>query len=132
MAWGNKVDMDRQSKFLSKEYLETRLRDFSAIKKHELYFQIYESNRVLSKTLYIEFWVKDGNKNFRQQTIRISDHIIDCSHAQFIVDPYACLTKKKKQQFIRLIESVIKLSKRKSLYRKLENLSQGKKDGKNA
>ena len=130
MIWGNKVDMDRQSKFLSKEYLETRLRDFSAIKKHELYFQIYESNRVLSKTLYIEFGVKDGNKNFGQQTIRISDHIIDCPHTQFIIDPYAYLTKKKKQQFIRLVESAIKLAKRKSLYHKLENLT--KKDGKNA
>lgn len=114
--------MDKQSKFLSKKYLETRLRDFSAIKKHELYFQIHESDRVLSKTLYVEFWVKDGGKNFKQQTIRISDHIIDCPHTQFIIDPYACLTKKKKQQFIRLVESAIKLSKRKSLYHKLENL----------
>ena len=114
--------MDKQSKFFSKEYLETRLRDFSAIKKHELYFQIHGSDRALSKTLYVEFWVKDGDKNFKLQTIRISDHIIDCPHTQFIIAPYACLTKKKKQQFIRLVENAIKLSKRKSLYHKLENL----------
>ena len=120
--------MDRQSKFLDKEYLETRLRDFSAIKKHELYFQIHESDRVLSKTLYIEFWVKDGGKNFKQRTIRISDHSIDCPHTQFIIDPYACLTKKKKQQFIRLVESAIKVSKKKNLYRKLENLQKEKDD----
>ena len=120
--------MDRQSKFLDKEYLETRLRDFSAIKKHELYFQIHESDRVLSKTLYIEFWVKDSGKNFKQRTIRISDHSIDCPHTQFIIDPYACLTKKKKQQFIRLVESAIKVSKKKNLYRKLENLQKEKDD----
>ena len=107
--------MDKQSKFFNKEYLETRLRDFSAIKKHELYFQIHESDRVLSKTLYVEFWVKDGDQN--------------CPHTQFIIEPYACLTKKKKQQFVRLVESAIKLSKRKSLYHKLENLGQDKKDG---
>ena len=76
--------MDKQSKFLSKEYLETRLRDFSAIKKHELYFQIHESDRVLSKTLYIEFWAKDGDKNFKQQTIRISDHIIMGNGTDFL------------------------------------------------
>lgn len=114
--------MDKQSKFLSKEYLETRLRDFSAIKKHELYFQIHESDRVLSKTLYVEFWVKDGNKNFKQQTIRISDHAIDCPHAQFIIEPYACLTKKKKQQFVRTIENIIEFSKKKALYFKFKNL----------
>ena len=84
---------------------------------------------MLSKTLYVEFWVKDGDKNFKQQTIRISDHIINCPHTQFIIDPYACLTKKKKQQFVRLVESAIKLAKRKSLYHKLENLGQDKKDG---
>ena len=121
--------MDKQSKFFNKEYLETRLRDFSAIKKHDLFFQIHESDRVLLKTLYVEFWVKDGDKNFKQQTIRISDHIINCPHTQFIIDTYACLTKKKKQQFVRLVESAIKLAKRKSLYHKLEILGQDKKDG---
>lgn len=123
--------METQAKFLSKEYLGTRLREFSAIKNHDLFFRIHESDRVLSKTLYVEFWAKDGDKNFKQQTIRISDHIIDCPHSQFIIDPYACLTKKKKQQFVRLVESAIKLSNRKSLYHKLENLEKDKKDGTN-
>ena len=117
--------MDKQSKFFNKEYLETRLRDFSAIKKHELYFQIHESDRVLSKTLYIEFWKKERGNYYKQQTIRISDHLQnDCPHIQFIVKPYDFLTKKKKQQFLRTIENTIKASERKSLYRKLNQIGE--------
>lgn len=115
--------METQSKFLNKEYLETRLRDFSAFKKHELTFRIHESDRTFSKTLYIEFWAVDGEKHYKQKTLRISDHLLaDCPHIQFIIEPQDCLTKKKKQKFVRVIEDVISLSKHKSLYHKLENL----------
>lgn len=117
--------MDTQAKFLNKDYLETRLRDLSVIRKKELSFQIHESDRALSRTLYIEFWKKEGENFYKQQTIRISDHLQnDCPHIQFIVKPYDFLTKKKKQQFLRTIENTIKASERKSLYRKLNQIGE--------
>jgi hypothetical protein len=117
--------MDTQSKLLNKEYLETRLRDLSVIRKKEFSFKIHESDRALSKTLYVEFWQKDGESYFKQQTIRISDHWQDdCPHIQFSVKPYDFLTKQKKQQFLRTIENSIKAMRRKSLYRKLNKIGE--------
>lgn len=115
--------METQARLLNKEYLETRLRDFNAIRRKELVFEIHESDRVLSKTLYVEFWEKNGDKNIKLKTIRISDHSIDnCPHIQFIIKPYDFLTKKKKQQFIKCVENTIKSAKRRSLNYKLNNL----------
>ena len=117
--------MDTQAKLLDKNYLETRLRDLSVIRKKEFVFKIKESDRVLSKTLYIEFWQKDGESYFKQYTIRVSDHFQEnCPHVQFIVKPYDFLTKQKKQQFLRTIENTIKAMQRKSLYRKLNRIGE--------
>ena len=117
--------METQAKLLNKDYLETRLRDLSVIRKKEFSFKIHESDRALSRTLYIEFWKKEGENYYKQQTIRISDHSQnDCPHIQFIVKPYDFLAKKKKQQFLRTIENTIKASERKSLYRKLNQIGE--------
>lgn len=117
--------MDTQAKFLNKEYLETRLRDLTPIRRKEFSFKIHESDRALSKTLYVEFWTKDGENYYKQQTIRISDHWQDdCPHIQFIVKPYEFLTKQKKQQFLRMIENTIKKGQRRNLYFKLKNLEE--------
>lgn len=121
--------MDLQSKFLNKEYLETRLRDFGAIKKNELSFMIHGSNRPNSKTLYVVFWSHDCDKNYQRKTVRISDHSLkDCVHPQFIVEPLKCLTKKKKQQFVRIIERAINCSKHKNIYEKFKKISNIKKN----
>lgn len=114
--------MDKQSKFLDKNYLKTRLMEFDAIKKGELTFELKESDRVLSKTLYVDFWANSGDKHYKQATMRISDHSIDCPHTQFIIEPYELITKKKKQQFVRLVECSIKRAKDKSLQHKLKFL----------
>lgn len=116
--------METQSRLLNKDYLETRLRDIGAIRRKELTFQIHESDRALSKTLYIEFWEKDGEKNIKLKTIRVSDHLQEenCPHIQFIVKPYDFLTKKKKQQFIKTVERAIRSAQRRSLNYKLNNL----------
>ena len=45
--------METQAKLLNKDYLETRLRDLSVIRKKEFSFKIHESDRALSRTLYI-------------------------------------------------------------------------------
>lgn len=122
--------MDTQAKLLDKNYLETRLRDLSVIRKKEFIFKIKESDRVMSKTLYVEFWSKDVDKFYKQETIRISDHWQEnCVHEQFIVSPYDFLTKQKKQQFLKAIENIVKKAQRRSLYKKLNNL--GEKYGSN-
>ena len=59
--------METQAKLLNKDYLETRLRDLSVIRKKEFSFKIHESDRALSRTLYIEFWKKEGeNYHFQK------------------------------------------------------------------
>lgn len=88
--------------FLSPEYLETRLRDFKDVKSKKVKFVITKSNREDSRTLYVQFWV--GNRKVSQ--LRVSDHIINTSDTQFIVAD-TILTKKKKAQFVRLVEKSI-------------------------
>lgn len=88
--------------FLSPEYLETRLRDFKDVKSKKVKFVITKSNREGSRTLYVQFWV--GNRKVSQ--LRVSDHIINTSDTQFIVAD-TILTKKKKAQFVRLVEKSI-------------------------
>lgn len=88
--------------FLSPEYLETRLRDFKDVKSKKVKFVITQSNREDSRTLYVQFWV--GNRKVSQ--LRVSDHIINTSDTQFIVAD-TILTKKKKAQFVRLVEKSI-------------------------
>ena len=88
--------------FLSPEYLETRLRDFKDVKSKKVKFVITKSNREDSRTLYVQFWV--GNRKVSQ--LRVSDHIINTSDTQFIVAD-TILTKKKKAQFVRLVDKSI-------------------------
>ena len=88
--------------FLSPEYLETRLRDFKDVKSKKVKFVITKSNREDSRTLYVQFWV--GNRKVSQ--LRVSDHIINTNDTQFIVSD-TILTKKKKAQFVRLVEKCI-------------------------
>ena len=88
--------------FLSPEYLETRLRDFKDVKSKKVKFVITKSNREDSRTLYVQFWV--GNRKVSQ--LRVSDHIINTNDTQFIVAD-TILTKKKKAQFVRLVEKCI-------------------------
>ena len=88
--------------FLSPEYLVTRLRDFKDVKRKKVKFVITKSNREDSRTLYVQFWV--GNRKVSQ--LRVSDHIINTSDTQFIVAD-TILTKKKKAQFVRLVEKCI-------------------------
>lgn len=88
--------------FLSQEYLETRLRDFKDVKSKKVKFVITKSNRKDSRTLYVQFRV--GNRKVSR--LRVSDHIINTSDTQFIVAD-TILTKKKKAQFVRLVEKSI-------------------------
>lgn len=105
--------MDTQSKLLNKQYLETRIRELKEIKNKEISFTIDESNRVFSKSLYVNFWCKGyGVEHFKISTLRVSDHEQeDCPFVQFIVYPNNTLTKKKKAELVRLLEETIRKGK---------------------
>lgn len=110
--------VDYEEKFLSREYLETRLRDFKEIRQKQVTFEIVKSNRENSKSLYIEFYI-DGIKG---HTLRVSDHIVNTCHTQFIAKPFTVLTKKKKAQFVALVESSIRKAKADTLKVKLRRI----------
>lgn len=117
--------METQIKFLNKQYLETRIRELKQVRRKEVKFEIKESDRAFSKTLYIEFYCNAGkDKWFKQRTLRISDHLLpDCPHAQFIIEPNGFLTKKKKHQFITMLENTVKRSKERQFYIELDKIS---------
>lgn len=117
--------METQDKFLNKQYLETRLREQREIKRKELFFDITESDRTFSRSLYINIYSQSlGGKRFKGHTIRISDHqLSDCPHSQFIIEPNSILTKKKKAQFIRILETAFKKAQIKHFYKELSKIS---------
>lgn len=95
--------------FLDKNYLETRLRDFKAIRKKEVFIEIKNSCNGFSKSLYVGFWVG----RYKGATLRVSDHIVNTNQVQFIVNG-DILTKKKNAEFERLVNKCI--SKAKALH----------------
>ena len=87
--------MEKQEKFLNKQYLETRVREVKEIRQGVVKFEITESDRLFSKTLYVNFYCfGEKGKWFKNHTLRVSDHNFeDCPHTQFIVEPTEDLTK---------------------------------------
>ena len=122
--------METQSKFLNKQYLETRLWETREIKRKEIKFEIEESDRAFSKTLYVNFFCLGlDNKWFKNHTLRISDHsFADCPHTQFIIEPNEYMTKKKKQQFMKAIELAIRKAKSRSFRLEMRNISRENKN----
>lgn len=122
--------METQSKFLNKQYLETRLWGIREIKRKEIKFEIEESDRAFSRTLYVNFFCLGlDNKWFKNHTLRISDHsLADSLHTQFIVKPNEYMTKKKKQQFITAIELAIRKAKSRNFRLEMRNISREAKN----
>lgn len=117
--------LETQSKFLNKQYLETRIGEFREIKKKEMLFKIEDSNRVFSKSIYISFYIKSSNGAwFKNSTLRISDHkLAECPHTQFIIEPDWAMTKKKKAQFMTAVEMAIRKAKTRNFYKELNKIS---------
>ena len=116
--------MELQSKFLNKEYLDIRIKEFDEIKNKEFEYIIKESNRVLSKSLYVEFCLNNNGFRFKVATMRISDHRFEkCIHTQFIIDPFENLTKSKRKSFVRIVNNLFKKGRQKMLDVKLYNIS---------
>lgn len=104
--------MDYEEKFLDKSYLETRIRDFKEIKNGDFEFCVERSkNYPESASLYVHF--KRGAWNIAE--LRVSDHSVNTAQTQFIVERGVILGKKKKEQFVRLVEKVIGVAKKKIL-----------------
>jgi hypothetical protein len=117
--------MDIQAKVLNKQYLETRIREIKEIKRKEIIFDIEESDRVFSKTLYVNFYCQgEDSWWFKGHTLRISDHFQEnCPHSQFIINPSEWFTKKKKVQFMKTLENAVKKAKTRCFYKELKKLS---------
>ena len=103
--------MDKQIKLLNKEYLATRIGELKEIKRGEATFKIRNSDRVFSKSIYIEFWLpmSGTDKFYKGATLRISDHEQEnCMFEQIIINPEKPLTKKKKAELVRNLDATIK------------------------
>lgn len=118
--------METQSKFLSIPYLETRLNEISEIKRGEMRYEIENSDRADSKSLYIMFFMLNGNSRWQKYaTLRISDHEQkNCIFPQFIVAPNDIMTKKKKQKFIGAIKKSVARAKIKFRVKALDKMEQ--------
>ena len=120
--------MDTQSRLLDKSYVEIQVRQLKEIKQDVLHFNIEQSNRKSSQTLYVSFyyepvasiWVKGS-------TLRISDHLIKNKiHTTFLINPDEILDKKTKLKFIRTLKNTIKVTYRKQLNMVMKRLENGK------
>lgn len=122
--------MDTQSKLLNKQYLETRIRELKEIRIKELEFTIEESDRVFSRSLYINFWCKGkGVEYFKISTLRVSDHEQKiCPFTQFIVYPNNTLTKKKKAELMRLLQETVKKGKTNFVKKTINRLTKEKEN----
>lgn len=121
--------MENQSKLLSKEYLEIRLKEFKEIEKNEITFSFENSNRAFSNSLYICFYSESGGKFWKRNTLRISDHFQNgCPHTQFLIEPNRVLSKKIKLKFMRTLNNIIKKCKIKHIYKEFTNLNKNEKD----
>lgn len=115
--------MEYEEKFLDPEYLSTRVRDFKEIKRGDLEFKVMRScNYPESASLYIKFM----RGNWIISELRVSDHSIKTEQTQFIVERGAILSKKKKEQFVRLVEKCIGAARRKILAQAMYKI--GKKE----
>lgn len=116
--------METQSKFLSIPYLETRLKEIQEIKRGEMRYEIENSDRADSKSLYIMFFLLNGNLHWQKYaTLRISDHKQgDCVFPQFIVEPTDIMTKKKKKRFLSAVKQSIATARLKMRIKELKKL----------
>lgn len=117
--------METQAKLLDKNYLATRIKEFKEIKRGDIRFEIYDSDRAFSNSVYITFFTYGGNKWYKQFTIRISDHYADSPHEQFIINTQLSLTKHIKEKFMKLVDKVIKHSHMRTFYKEVGKLATG-------
>lgn len=120
--------METESKLLNIEYIETKIKELEEIKLGHVAYKIEKSNRENSNSIYVRFYKTNlvkGETHFYafNESLRISDHYLANSPSkQFIVEPDAILTKKKKETFVRTLKKEINLCFKRSLTSLLKNV----------
>lgn len=104
--------MEFEEKFLDIGYLTTRLRDFKEIRTGHFGFEIRRSKSTESPSLYVIF-TKNAAKCCE---LRVSDHIHNVEKlTQFIVTPGEILKKRKREEFVRVVNKCLAKAKRAAL-----------------
>ena len=122
---------EKEIDFLNENFLWEILNSVLEIQRRVIVCEIQKSDRVFSKTLYInffipQFYINPTNhiKKIKRFTLRISDHkLTKCQHPQFVIKPEAKLTKDRKNQLKNAIHGAIKKAMQKDYYKKLKNIS---------
>lgn len=117
--------METQIKLFNKDYVESQVRQVKEVWHKQLRFDIEESDRAFSKTLYVNFyWCSVDNTWLKGCTLRISNHIVPNDiHKTFLVKPENFLDKKTKAKFMRALELTASDTIKKSVRKNLDRLS---------
>lgn len=117
--------METQIKLFDKAYVESQVRQVKEIRNKQLKFDIYESDRTFSRTLYVNFyWNSMDNKWVKGCTLRISDHLLPNDiHRTFLVNPSKFLDKKTKEKFTHALGIVARDTIKKSIRKNLNLLT---------
>jgi len=117
--------METQIKLFNKAYVESQVRQIKEVRHKQLKFDIQESDRAFSRTLYVSFFFNSvDNKWLKGCTLRISDHLLPNElYKTFLVKPNDFLDKKTKAKFIRALELVASDTSKKSVRKNLDRLT---------
>ena len=117
--------METQIKLLNKAYVESQVLQVKEVRHKQLKFEIEESDRAFSKSIYVSFyWCSVDKSWLKGCTLRISDHLLQNDvHTTFLVKPLNWLDKKTKQKFMRALELVASNTAKKAVRKNLDRLS---------
>lgn len=117
--------MEKQVKLFNKDYVESQVRQVKEVRHKQLRFDIEESDRAFSKSLYVNFyWCSVDKTWLKGCTLRISNHLLSNDiHTTFLVKPDNFLDKKTKQKFMRALELVASNTTKKAVRKNLDRLS---------
>lgn len=117
--------MDTQMKLFDEAYVESQVRQVKEVRQKKIDFEIYKSNRVFSRTIYVNFICNavDGTL-LKGCTLRISDHLLpNETHRTFLVKPDNFLDKKTKEKFRKALELTASDTIKKTVRKNLNKLS---------
>ncbi len=117
--------MDTQMKLFDEAYVESQVRQVKEVRQKKIDFEIYKSNRVFSRTIYVNFICNavDGTL-LKGCTLRISDHLLPNEiYRTFLVKPDNFLDKKTKEKFRKALELTASDTIKKTVRKNLNKLS---------
>lgn len=117
--------MDTQMKLFDEAYVESQVRQVKEVRQKKIDFEIYKSDRVFSRTIYVNFICNavDGTL-LKGCTLRISDHLLPNEiHRTFLVKPDNFLDKKTKEKFRKALELTASDTIKKTVRKNLNKLS---------